>query len=127
MSCQRVINGRRVGRDVGMRCRVGTMSLATSCDRERKRVGSGWRKTSFVRRRCGRETGWRERKRKAGGSRKWKGFPLQIESNVRIHTYEENEWNIRGRYETALEDDEDISWTIIDRTRVLPLWLVSNF
>jgi len=60
---------------------------ATSRDWERKRVGSGWRKTSFVRRRCRRETRWRERKRKAGGSRKWKqktsgrrkrkGFPLQ--------------------------------------------------
>ena len=60
---------------------------ATPCDRERKRVGSGWRKTSFVRRRCGRGTRWRERKRKAGGSRKRKrktsghrkrkGFPLQ--------------------------------------------------
>ena len=32
MLCQRVIDGRRVGRDVGMRCQVGTMSLATSCD-----------------------------------------------------------------------------------------------
>ena len=62
-----------------MRCRVGTMSLATSCDREQKRVGSGWRKTSFVRRRCGRETRWRERKRKrkTSGCRKRKGFPLQ--------------------------------------------------
>ena len=59
----------------------------TSCNRERKRIGSGWRKTSFVRRRCGRETRWQERKRKAGGSRKRKrkasgrrkrkGFPLQ--------------------------------------------------
>jgi len=45
---------------------------ATSCDRERKRVGSGWRKMSFDRRRCGRETRWRERERKAGGSRKQK-------------------------------------------------------
>ena len=60
---------------------------ATPCDWERKRVGSGWRKTSFVRRRCGRGTRWRERERKAGGSRKRKqktsgrrkrkGFPLQ--------------------------------------------------
>jgi len=59
----------------------------TSCDRERKRVGSGWRKTTFLQRRCGRETRWWERKRKAGGSRKRKrktggrrkrkGFPLQ--------------------------------------------------
>ena len=60
---------------------------ATSCDRERKGVGSGWRKMSFDRRRCGRETRWREqewkaggsrkRKRKTGGHRKRKGFPLQ--------------------------------------------------
>jgi len=60
---------------------------ATSCDRERKGVGSGWRKMSFDRRRCRRETRWREQERKAGGSRKrkrktggrrkHKGFPLQ--------------------------------------------------
>jgi len=60
---------------------------ATSCDRERKRVGSGWRKMSFDRRCCGREMRWQERERKAGGSRKRKrktgghrkrkGFPLQ--------------------------------------------------
>ena len=49
---------------------------ATSCDREWKRVGSGWRKTSFVRRRCRRETRWRERKRKTSGRQKRKGFPL---------------------------------------------------
>ena len=37
---------------------------------------------SFDRRRCGRETRWRKQerkwKRKAGGSRKRKGFPLQL-------------------------------------------------
>jgi len=59
----------------------------TSCDREWKGVGSGWRKMSFDRRRCGRETRWQERERKAGGHqkrkrktggrRKRKGFPLQ--------------------------------------------------
>jgi len=32
VSCQRVIDGRRVGRDVGSGRDVGTMSLATSCD-----------------------------------------------------------------------------------------------
>jgi len=81
------------------RCRVGTMSLATSRDimRSGAEGDSGWRKTSFDRRRCGRETRWQERKRrtdgsqkrkrktggnqkrkrKTGGSRKRKGFPLQ--------------------------------------------------
>ena len=80
---------RKAGRK---RCRVGTRCHlrhhATSRDimrsgaevgRERKRVGSGWRKMSFDRRRCGRETRWRERKRKrkTGDCRKRKGFPLQ--------------------------------------------------
>ena len=59
---------------------------ATSCDRERKRVESGWRKMSFDRRRCRREMRWRERKaggsrkrkRKTGDRRKRKGFPLQL-------------------------------------------------
>jgi len=42
VSCQRVIDGRWVGRDVGMRCWVGTMSLATSCDITRHHaIGSG--------------------------------------------------------------------------------------
>ena len=57
---------------------------ATSCDRERKRVESRWRKMSFDQRRCRRETRWRERKagrsrkrkRKTGDRRKRKGFPL---------------------------------------------------
>ena len=87
MSCQRVLDGRRVGRDVGSGRRV-MRHHATSCDRERKRVGSGWHKMSFDRRHCGRETRWQERERKAGGSRKRKrktggrqkrkGFPLQL-------------------------------------------------
>jgi len=63
------------------------MRSGAEAGQKRKQVGSGWRKTSFIRRHCGRETRWRERKRKAGGSqkrkrktggrRKRKGFPLQ--------------------------------------------------
>ena len=65
---------------------------ATSCDQERKWVGSGWHKMSFDRRRCGREMRWREREQKAGGSRKRKrktggrrkrkGFPLQRRRDI---------------------------------------------
>jgi len=62
---------------------------ATPCDRERKRVESGWRKTSFVRRRCGRGRRWRERKRKrkTSGHRKRKGFPLQALEIVHFHNF----------------------------------------
>jgi hypothetical protein len=49
-----------------------------------------------------------------------------IESNMRIHIYEENDWNIKGKYETALEDDEEVTWMKIDRNYVLPIWLVSD-
>jgi len=59
---------------------------ATSCDQERKWVGSGWRKMTFDQRHCGRETRWRERKaggswkqkQKTGDRQKRKGFPLQV-------------------------------------------------
>jgi len=44
---------------------------------------------------------------------------------MRIHTYEQNEWTIKGKYETAVEDDEDISWMKINKEYVLPMWLVS--
>ena len=54
--------------------RVGTMSLVTSCDITRHHaIGSGWRKMSFDRRRCGREPRWRE----------WKRFPLQLAHTCR--------------------------------------------
>ena len=46
---------------------------------------------------------------------------------MRIHTYEQNEWTIKGKYETAVEDDEDISWMKINKEYVLPMWLVSYF
>jgi len=86
VSCQRVIDERRVGRDVGSGRDDESCDImrhhATSCDWERKRVGSRRRKMSFNRRRCGREPRWRERKRKrrTGGSRKRKGFPLHLPS-----------------------------------------------
>jgi hypothetical protein len=32
-----------------------------------------------------------------------------IESNMWIHTYEENDWNIKGKYGTALEDDDEVT------------------
>ena len=49
----------------------------------------------------------------------------KTESNIRIHTFEENEWNIKGKYNTALEDDDEISWMVIGKDNVLPIWLVS--
>ncbi len=46
---------------------------------------------------------------------------------MRIHTYEQNEWTIKGKYDTAVEDDEEIIWIKINKEHVLPMWLVSVF
>ena len=42
-----------------------------------------------------------------------------------IHTYEENEWTLKGKFLTAVEDDDDIQWMKIHQDHVLPMWLVS--
>jgi len=44
---------------------------------------------------------------------------------MRIHTYEQNEWTIKGKYDTAVEDDDEIFWMKINKDHVLPMWLVS--
>ena len=44
---------------------------------------------------------------------------------MRIHTYEQNEWTIKGKYATAVEDNEEIIWMKINKEHVLPMWLVS--
>ena len=46
---------------------------------------------------------------------------------MRIHTYEQNEWMIKGKYDTVVEDDEEIIWMKINKEHVLPMWLVSVF
>ena len=45
---------------------------------------------------------------------------------MRIHTYENNEWTIKGRYAAAIEDDEEICWMKINQGYVLLMWLVSS-
>ena len=73
---------------------------ATSYDRERKGVGSGWRKMSFDRRRCGREMRWQERK--AGGSRKHKGFPLQVQVNLKSPAENPDPWAGYGGFSNGV-------------------------
>jgi hypothetical protein len=45
---------------------------------------------------------------------------------MRIHTYEQNEWTIKGKYDAAVDDDDEIMWTKINKEYVLPMWLVSH-
>ena len=32
------------------------------------------------------------------------------EHNKRVYVYEEGEWNVKGCFQAALEDNDDISW-----------------
>lgn len=48
------------------------------------------------------------------------------ESNFRIHTYEDHEWIMKGKYDAAIEDDDEISWMKINQDHVLPMWLVGS-
>ena len=48
---------------------------------------------------------------------------LSIES--RVFTFEEGLWNIRGCYEKACEEDEDLVWSNIDGEHVTHILIVS--
>jgi len=49
-----------------------------------------------------------------------------LEQNQRVFVYEDNEWMIKGRYETALGDaDDDVMWTHEDGQELLRFLIVS--
>jgi hypothetical protein len=45
--------------------------------------------------------------------------------NRHIFLHENSVWNIKGRYETAIEDDEDAVWTCHNGEDVLRILVVS--
>ena len=53
-----------------------------------------------------------------------------LELNQRIFVYDDDEWMIKGRYETAVEDNEDLTWTYEngqDLVRILIVKFYFNF
>jgi hypothetical protein len=48
-----------------------------------------------------------------------------LEFNQRVFVYEDGNWAAKGRYKTALEDNNDISWTF-DELDTLHLLIVSK-
>ena len=53
-------------------------------------------------------------------------YHLFVDHNHRIFVYEDDMWTIKGRYNLALEnDDDDVSWTFEDGQDVLRFLLVS--
>jgi hypothetical protein len=49
-----------------------------------------------------------------------------IGHNYRIYTYDApgNDWVLRGRYEVALRDDDDLEWSLINNEWILQLLVV---
>ena len=50
---------------------------------------------------------------------------LLVDDNHRIFVHEDDMWTVKGRYEHALEDDDDVSWTFENGNDVLRFLLVS--
>lgn len=46
------------------------------------------------------------------------------DSNQRIFVYEDDMWAVKGRFETALEDDDDAVWTFANGQDILQVLLV---
>jgi hypothetical protein len=48
-----------------------------------------------------------------------------LDENRRIFLYENSVWNIKGRYETAMEDDDEAMWMEHDGDDVMRILVVS--
>jgi hypothetical protein len=48
-----------------------------------------------------------------------------LEQNQHVFVYEDNFWTVQGRYEAAIEEDEDINWAVLDHDFTLKLLVVS--
>lgn len=55
-----------------------------------------------------------------------KTFNMLLESNSRIFVYEDETWAVKGRYENALEDNDDAMWTFDEGFDILRLLIVSK-
>ena len=51
---------------------------------------------------------------------------MLLELNSRIFIYEDNTWAVKGRYQDALEDNDDVMWTFDGGYDELYLLIVSN-
>ena len=52
-------------------------------------------------------------------------FYIFLGENRHIFLHENSVWNIKGRYETAIEDDEDAMWTCNNGEDILRILVVS--
>ena len=51
---------------------------------------------------------------------------ILLELNSRIFVHEDGTWAVKGRFENALEDDEDVTWTFDDGHDTLRVLIISS-
>jgi hypothetical protein len=47
--------------------------------------------------------------------------------NQRVYTFEDDEWVMRGRYNYAVEADEDLVWSTVEDEKITRILVVSGF
>jgi hypothetical protein len=48
------------------------------------------------------------------------------DSNQHIFVHEDDMWAVKGRFETALEDDDDVVWTFANGQDILGVLIICN-
>lgn len=51
---------------------------------------------------------------------------IVLELNQRVFVYEDEMWDLKGRFETALEDDEDVTWKMDKGEPILQFLILSG-
>jgi hypothetical protein len=50
-----------------------------------------------------------------------------LENNRHIYVLENSIWDLKGRYDMAVEDDDDLDWVKVDGEDVTRMLVVSNY
>lgn len=46
-------------------------------------------------------------------------------NNQKVYTFEDNDWMVKGRYEFAIRNDEEVIWSKVDGDHVARILIVS--
>jgi hypothetical protein len=49
-----------------------------------------------------------------------------LENNRHIYVLENSVWDLKGRYDMAVEDDDDLDWVNVNGEDVINVLMVSN-
>ena len=49
---------------------------------------------------------------------------LYLGNNQRVYTWEDDEWMVKGRYELAIRNDEEVIWSKVDGDHITQILIV---